>query len=167
MISKIDGESNLPKTIPMIIVANHESKFDHLLILYPVIKMLNRKIYFLAIPRWWYSIKFIRKGLSEIILVTNPKKAFNDAINVIRSGGIVAIFPEGRLERRRRKKNPKTGAVRLAIETKVPVLPIGIKFSFPFASAINIGKPIYFRNKRNIKKASKDLMRYVYHLRGN
>ena len=79
-------------------------------------------------------------------------------------GEIIGIFPEGRLNAKVR--HLKTGAVRLAIETKTPILPISIKSSYiPFNSAINIGKLTYLKKRKNVKKQTLDLINYIYHLR--
>lgn len=169
IIKKIKGEENIPNKAPFLITSNHESRCDHWLIIYPILKKLGKKVHFVAIPRWWYNFfQFLRYGFAEIIPMVNPKKAYKDAKQAIESGAIVAIFPEGRLERTNRTKNPKTGAIRLAVETKVPILPIGIKFFYrPFSCTINIGKPIYIKKKSNIKKQTFKLMKYIYMLRDN
>ena len=79
----------------------------------------------------------------------------------------MGIFPEGHLEAKVR--NPKTGAIRLALETNAPILPIGLKSSYiPFNSTLNIGKLIYLKkNKKNLKKQASDLMKKVYQLSGS
>ena len=166
LIKRIEGVENIPDKTPFIVVANHETRCDHLLIIYPILKKLNKVVYFLAVPRWWYSIKFLRQGLVEIIPIVNTKKAYKQAKSVLESNGIISIFPEGRLERKNRKIKPKTGAVRLALKTKVPILPIGINFSYiPFNSTINIGRLIHIKKKSQIKKQMINLMNYVYRLR--
>ena len=63
----------------------------------------------------------------------------------------------------------KTGAIRLAIETKIPILPIGIKSSYiPFNSTLTIGKPIYLKESRkDFGTQILDLMEHVYDLRNS
>ena len=65
----------------------------------------------------------------------------------IKKNEIVGIFPEGRLDEKIRY--PKTGAVRLSLETRTQILPIGIKSSYlPFSSKVVIGKSVKIsRNK--------------------
>lgn len=166
LIRSIKGIDNIPKKASFIIIANHESRWDHLLLSYPILKKFNKKIHFIAVPTKWWALGSLYLQWTGVIPLYNPKQAYYGAKEFIKSGEIVGIFPEGRLERKKRIENPKTGAIRLAIETKIPILPMGIKFNYkPFSSTINIGKPIYFRDKRNIKKQTKDLMGYVYKLR--
>lgn len=165
-IKRINGIENIPNKASFIVIANHESRWDHLLILYPILKKLNKKVHFIATPVWWFNN--ISRQWAGVIPLYHSKQAYNSAKELIKSGEIVGIFPEGRLERKRRRENPKTGAVRLALETKTPILPIGIKFSYiPFNSTINIGKPIYLNKNKNIKKRARDLMEHVYELKNS
>ena len=63
---------------------------------------------------------------------------------------------------------PSIFVERFALETNTQILPIALKSSYaPFNSEINIGKLIYFKNKKGIKKQTIDLMRQVYRLRNN
>ncbi|MEK6891621.1 MAG: lysophospholipid acyltransferase family protein [Nanoarchaeota archaeon] len=166
LIKKIKGIGNIPGKKTFIIAANHETNRDHLLILYPIIKKLNKKVHFIATPVWWFNI--ISRQWAGVIPMYSPKQAYREAKKLIRSGEIVGIFPEGRLERKKRIEKPKTGAVRLALETGTLILPIGIKFSYaPFSSTINIGKLVYLNKNKDIKKQASDVMKYLYELRDN
>lgn len=164
MIKRIKGTENIPKNITFIIVSNHEHLIDSLYLLYPILKKLNKKIHFIATPTWWFLGDTICRQWAGCIPLFSSEQAYKEAKTIIQSGEIVAIFPEGGT---RRAKNPKTGAVRLALETKTPLLPIGIKSSYlPFNSTLNIGKLVYLKaNKKNFKKQARDLMKYVYELR--
>lgn len=166
LTKKIKGMENIPDKKTFIVAANHETNRDHLLIIYPVVKKLDKKVHFIATPVWWLN-KFSRQW-AGVIPMHSPKQAYREAKEAIKSGEIVGIFPEGRLERKKRTENPKTGAVRLALETGTPILPIGIKFSWaPFSSTINIGKLIYLNKNKGIKKQSYDVMKYLYKLKNN
>ena len=166
LLRQIKGIENIPNKAPFIIAANHESNYDHLLALYPISKKLNKKVHFIAVPNWKHYLGKAYLKWAGIISLKSKKQAYDDAKCGIESGEIVGIFPEGRLERKNRRENPKTGAVRLAIETNTPILPIGIKFSYkPFSSTINIGKLKYMKKGKDIKKQTLDLMDYVYSLR--
>ena len=164
LIRRIKGIDNIPTKCPFIIVANHEKLIDPLYIIYPILKKLNKKIHFVATPTWWFLGEKICRQWAGGIPLFNSKQAYKEAKEIIKSGEIVGIFPEGG---RKRTKNPKTGALRLAIETNTPILPMGIKSSYlPFSSILNIGKLIYLKkNKKNLKKQAIKLMKYVYKLR--
>lgn len=162
-IRKIRGISNIPNKTPFIIASNHEKLIDPLYIFYPFLKNLNKKVHFIATPSWWFLGDTICRKWAGAIPLFNSEQAYKEAKEYIKSGEIVGIFPEGW---RKPTKKPKTGAVRLAIETKTPILPIGLKSSYmPFSVKLNIGKLIYLQKERNIKKQAKDLMEHVYKLR--
>ena len=129
---KIKGIENIPHKTPFIIVSNHEMLIDPLIILYPLLRELNKKVHFIGTPTWWFLGETICRQWAGGIPLFTPKQAYKEAKELIKSGEIVGIFPEGGIGKTR---NPKTGAVRLALETNIPILPIGIKSSYlPFKS---------------------------------
>ena len=165
-IRKIKGLDNLPRNFNFIIVSNHEKLIDPFLILCPVIKKLNKKVHFIATPTWWFLGDTICRKWAACIPLFSKEQAYKESKELIQSGEVVGIFPEGRLGKK--EKKPKTGAVRLSLETKVPILPIGLKSSYlPFNSALNIGKLIYLKKGKNIEKQTIDIMKEVYRLRNN
>ena len=165
LIKNIKGLDNIPTKIPFIIVSNHEKLIDPVLIFYPILKKLNKKVHFLATPTWWFLGETICRKWAGCIPLFDRKQAYNESKKLIESGEILGIFPEAGLKR---TKNPKTGAIRLALETDAPILPIGIKSSYiPFNSTIKIGKLIHLKKKNNIKKQMSNLMEEVYRLRNS
>lgn len=166
MVRNIKGIENVPNDAIFIIVSNHEHLIDPLYMLHPILKKLNKKIHFLSSARWWFLGDTICRKWAGCIPIFNSEQVFEESMSLLESGEIVGIFPEGRLNAKIR--DPKTGAIRLALETKTPILPIGLKSSYiPFNSAINIGKPIHLKKKNNIKKQMLDLMKKVYRLRNS
>ena len=167
LTKSIKGAENIPGKMPFIIVTNHErTLLDALIIIYPILKKSNKKVHFLAHTGWWFLGETICRdwaGCVPLFDPKNPKQAYKELKKLINSGEIIGIFPEGDIKK---TKKPKTGAIRLAIETKTPILPIGLKSSWiPFSSTLNIGKPIYFKNENNLDNQIKDLMQLIYKLR--
>lgn len=163
MIKQIKGVENIPNKAPFIIVANHEYHIDVLYIIYPILKKLNKKVHFISNPRLWFLGETICRKWAGCIPLFSSRQAYQEAKEKIESGGIVGIFPEGTAQR---TKDPKTGAVRLALGTKTPILPIGLKSSHkPFNSKLNIGKLIYVKKNKDIKKQTLDIMQYFYKLK--
>ncbi|GAA2699366.1 1-acyl-sn-glycerol-3-phosphate acyltransferase [Actinoplanes palleronii] len=79
--------------------------------------------------------------------------AFDAAVPILRGGGLVAVFPEGTRSPDGRLYRGRTGAVRLAAQAGVPVVPIGIRgtdhirragdrFPRPQAISLAFGTPI-------------------------
>lgn len=163
LIRKIRDFGNIPNKGPFIIVSNHEKLIDPLIIIYPILRKLNKKTHFIARPTWWFLGEAICRQWAGCIPLLNSKQAYQEAKDFIKSGEIVGIFPEGAT---RRTNNPRTGAIRLAIETNASILPIGLKSSYaPFSSTLIMGKPFYAKKGKGIKKQAKDLMSYIYKLR--
>lgn len=68
------------------------------------------------------------------------------ALTILRSGEVMAIFPEGTRVRNNQSVTPKPGAVMLATRAKVPIVPMRIEGKYRWMSKINIyiGKPITY-----------------------
>ena len=164
LTGEVEGREDIPPKGNFIIVSNHEHLIDPLLIIYPILKKLDKKVHFLSSARWWFLGDTICRKWAGCVPLFDKKQAYNESKNLSNSREIIAIFPEGGIKR---TKNPKTGAVRLALETHIPILPIGLKSSYvPFKSTLNIGEMIYItKNKKNFKKQTEDLMKQVYKLR--
>ncbi|CAB4626023.1 MAG: 1-acyl-sn-glycerol-3-phosphate acyltransferase [Actinobacteria bacterium] len=134
LIFKVElrGVEKLPKKGAYILVSNHVTNVDALAVAYFVYVKLKRAPHFLAkeslfripvigpILRAAGQIPVYRSGHRN----DTPLKA---AHSYLEAGHSIAIFPEGTLTR-----NPdlwpmrgKSGAIRLALETGVPVFPIG------------------------------------------
>ena len=161
---RIENLENIPKETPFIIVSNHEHLIDPLLIISPILRKLNKKVHFLSSASWWFLGDTICKQWAGCVPLFDKRQAFQESKALIKSGEIVAIFPEGGI---RKISNPKTGAIRLALETNIPILPIGLRTSYiPFSSTLNIGKLIYLKKNKNMKRQAKDMMRCIYKLRG-
>ena len=163
LIKRVKGVEHIPNKVPFIIVSNHEKLIDPLYTIYPVLKKLNKKVHFIALPTWWFLGEKICRQWAGCIPLFNSKQAYKEAKKLIKSNKIIGIFPEAGTER---TKILKTGAIRLAIETQAPILPVGLKSSYiPFNTKINIGKLVYIKNKKNVKKQAIWLLKEVYKLR--
>jgi 1-acyl-sn-glycerol-3-phosphate acyltransferase len=178
---KIDGKENLRKG-NFIIAANHSSFADDFILTYNVSQIAQKKFTIYVNSRF-YKKFLIKKFLDHYNLIpvdvskdvkdedkrrqTN-EKAFSAAAKHIKDGGIFMIFPEGGRSEDGKLRKAKTGVARLALTTKVPVIPVGIKGSyeimpkgakFPrFKKAdLNIGKPISFEKYYGKEKDYKTL----------
>lgn len=165
-LRRINGAENIPRGKAFILVANHEKLADPVYLMYILTKNLNKKVHFLSSGSWWFLGDAICRKWAGCIPLFDKKQAYKESKELIKSGEIVGIFPEGHLNSKIR--NPKTGAVRLAIETNTPILPVGLKSSYlPFGSALNIGRLIYPKKGKNIEKQMMEIMEEVYRLRNS
>jgi len=117
------GKENLPPG-PKIIVANHPHVTDGFILPF----IIPEKIHFL-IQEEVFRVPFIGRllALADQIPVAfgKGKEALETARRKLISGHVVAIFPEGRLSGAKEIRRAGTGAALLALETGVPLVPVG------------------------------------------
>lgn len=136
---KLEGLEHVPAEGPFILAANHQSYLDPPQIAFPLIVRRNVKIWFLTTEHVWRAFRKIGgTGLMRwlgMIPILNAKKgeALQPAINILQRGGIVGIFPEAMRNMEKRNSDwkttllpGKTGAVRMALATGCPVVPVGL-----------------------------------------
>lgn len=164
-IKRIKGIKNIPNKSNFIMISNHENRIDPLYLAYPIIKRLNKKIHFLAQPKLWFLGKTICSKWLGCIPLFNSKQAYDQMKDYLSRGRIIGIFPQGNYKKEN-NSNFKTGAIRLALETNTPILPIGISSSYtPFATTINIGKLIYLKKrKKSFEQQASLLMNNIHKL---
>ncbi|MGH9908240.1 MAG: lysophospholipid acyltransferase family protein [Pyrinomonadaceae bacterium] len=122
------GLQNVPSKDGLIIAANHQSYLDPFLIGFPI----KRPIRFLAwnVAFGWPVIgKAMRLlGAWPLQLEGSDPAAIRRSLQWLRSGEIVVIFPEGGRGQPDGTMNRfKAGAVRIALEAGVPILPVTIR----------------------------------------
>ncbi len=165
---KISGRSHLPKAGPAIIVANHNSHLDTLVLmtLFPLsllhqLRPVAAAEYFLR-NRWlsWFALHIM-----QIVPIDRLKPSREDKLGgcsqVIEQGGILIIYPEGSRGEPEAIADFKSGIAHLAkAHPTVPIYPIflhGLGKSLPkgdfvlvpFCCDVLIGKPLVWTgNKR-------------------
>lgn len=120
----IHGEENFPNKGPLLVVGNHVAMMEAVLmtVFTPwLVEMVG-------------SADIPQEGLTESVLRfygyiplrrgRTDRAAMNMALDVLRQGGIVGIFPEGGIWELGAKK-PHTGVAWLSAQANAPVLPIG------------------------------------------
>lgn len=127
---RFSGRENIPdKSVgPFLIAANHQTYIDPVWITLP----MRRRMRFMAYDKafeWRYVGPFIRYfGAFPVSLeVGGTLKAMKEAIQALRDGAILTVFPEGAREfADGRFFTFKTGVVRIAMHAGVPILPVTI-----------------------------------------
>ncbi|MBL7056386.1 1-acyl-sn-glycerol-3-phosphate acyltransferase [Candidatus Woesearchaeota archaeon] len=175
-IKKIRGIKNLPKDGPFILAPNHCSYIEHLFLGSIITTKLNRKLHFIAKKEHFESIsqntwhRAWGKYVTYIPIDRNKgEKAIDTALRDLKKGAIIVIYPEGTRSLNGKIQKGKTGIIRLALGSKVPVVPVGFKGTFEILpkgkniprlrrASINFGEPISFKKYQN-EKITKKLLR--------
>ncbi|HEY0729199.1 MAG TPA: lysophospholipid acyltransferase family protein [Pyrinomonadaceae bacterium] len=122
------GVENIPATGGVVIAANHQTYIDP----FWLSLQIKRPIRYLA----WsaaFSWPVVGRCLTwlgawPLALEGSDPAAIRRSIQWLRDGGAVVIFPEGgRSTSTGEMERFKAGAVRLALEANVPILPVTIK----------------------------------------
>ena len=164
-LPKVKGRENIPKKKAAILAGNHRSNFD----CFMVILSTRRCVHFLAKAELFklsfFNWFFRNSGLIPVYRNGKDKKALETAVEYLKNGEIVGVFPEGRLNKKSKTTVLpfKIGAVKMAKETGKPIIPFTIKGKYiPFARSIEIifQKPFYVTDN-NLDEANKILERKV------
>ncbi len=123
----ITGQENIPRTGPLIVVANHTSLMDgFLLAVY-----LPRRVTFLS-AAYLFRLPVVGAFLRAMgaIPVQNGGSelaGMRAALWVLQEGGTLALFPEGRVGAGNKLGPFQTGWAYLSLKAGAPVVPIAIK----------------------------------------
>lgn len=141
---KIIGESNIPKKGATIICANHKHIMDQCPILISTKRMVHylaKKEYFDGKFAWFFKMA----GCISVNRSIKDTEASNHALELLKNGHAVGLFPEGTRNRTKEFLLPfKFGAVSMAKKTDAYIVPVGITGEYKFRSkdlTIRIGKP--------------------------
>jgi 1-acyl-sn-glycerol-3-phosphate acyltransferase len=129
---ELEGLEHLPPGQPAVIVANHESWFDvfALVVHLPVDTRFVGKIELTRIPFFgpsWLACGHIAIDRSDRVKAIESLRAAGETLR--REGAVVVMFPEGTRSPDGRLLPFKKGAFVLALQTGVPVVPVGVSGS--------------------------------------
>ncbi|MDR0862967.1 MAG: 1-acyl-sn-glycerol-3-phosphate acyltransferase [Oscillospiraceae bacterium] len=174
---RVVGSEHIPQGAAMI-CANHTSNFDPMLL----IKVFGKNNFLHIMAKdSLYKIPVLRGFLRSIGMIS-VKRDMNDVIAVktalgyLKGGEKVGIFPEGhRVMSEEESVSAKTGAVKLADRTGVPVVPVFIPRKKPIFRrvTVTIGAPYYVNPSRQkllpeeTARLSAELMERIMSLDGD
>ena len=124
---KVYGKENIPKEGAIIFVGNHKHAFD------PVVEMTHTKriVHYMAKESLFKGVQgLILKsiGIIKVYRTRSNPTAVVEAVEVLKNGGAVGIFPEGT----RNKTNQELlkfrhGAVAIAKQVNAKIIPFAIR----------------------------------------
>jgi 1-acyl-sn-glycerol-3-phosphate acyltransferase len=128
----IEGVENIPKKGGALLAVNHIAYLDPLVAAY-IVDKAGRRPRFLAKSELFDDkrIGWILKGAGQIPVkrgTATAPMALDQAIDALHKGEVVVIFPEGTIttDPDLQPMAAKTGVVRLALQTGIPVIPMAI-----------------------------------------
>lgn len=174
----VSGVDNLPKVNkgPSIIIANHNSHFDTLILMSLFSSKQITKIHPVAAADYFCNTKFktfvFTKLLGIIPLSRKVKKAseeeiFKDINDKLRDGHSIIIYPEGTRGETNELAKFKTGVAHIArMNPEIPVVPCFIngpdrilpKGAFlwvPFIADVYVSEPLFWDNSSTKEFTSK------------
>lgn len=134
-----EGTENIPAEGKIILAGNH----THLLNCFSVALATKRCVHFVAKAELMKGIgKYIFPGLGIIPIdrSTNGKEAIMETERYLEDGKLIAIFPEGTVNRTDDPMMPfKGGAVKIALDTGSDIVPFAITGKYkPFKKGLKI-----------------------------
>jgi len=172
---RVTGTENIPPTGPVIIASNHQAFCDSLFI--PLV--VPRRVTFVAKADYFRSWKtrWFFRAISQIPMERGGGKAsmqsLNEAVELLRSGGVLGIYPEGTRPPDDRLHRGRTGVARLVVASGCPVLPVGVrgtravqpigkKMLRPFKTVeIRFGEPIDFCSRYGDRLGDRLVLRQI------
>ncbi len=121
------GRDRIDPTAPAVIVSNHQSGAD-------ILVLFKLTIHFKWVSKWslfWYPFIGWNMAMNRYIALKRGRKSsINKMVEsckkALREGNSVMIFPEGTRSKDGSVHTFKNGAFRIALETGVPIQPIAI-----------------------------------------
>jgi len=176
----IRRHTDLPKG-PVLFAANHPSTTDpifmHLISPQPISVMIAAKVFSIPVLG-----AYMRKMQQIPVIPGQGEQVLEEARQTLESGRSVMIFPEGLISPADGFHAPRSGVARLALQTGVPVVPLGIylfeqnckrvpttlegepdliTWYLRGPYAVTIGKPLWFSGDANDKPLVKTIAENV------
>jgi len=127
---RFEGDSNLPRSGPLIVAANHASSADPVLIGAflngklgrPVNWLGKRELVEFPLTGWAFRIA----GIHPVDREAADLDAFRTAMRILEAGQVLAVFPEGTRSRDGALQAVREGVGMLALRSGAPVLPVAV-----------------------------------------
>ncbi len=126
--TRVRGRFNIPRRGPVILIANHISYLDPMLIGWA---SLPRLVYYMGKKELFDSrfVSFIlsRWGTFPVDRSSLDRQAIVISLALLKDGQVLGLFPEGTRSGSGEMQQMRSGAVRFAVKMRCPILPVGVK----------------------------------------
>ncbi len=153
---KVEGVEHVPLKGGVVLACNHPGGLDSF-----VLGLCSPRQVFYMAKRELFNIHPVvtyflyRIGAFPINRGARDAAAIENSVDLLKQGRIVGMFPEGTRNRGRPLRRGKSGAVRIAIDAGVPVLPVAVlgiphlhrNWYNPFKRtklSVQFGQPMHF-----------------------
>ena len=146
---KVEGREHVPHSGPVILAANHRSFLDSFFL--PLV--VRRRVTFVAKAEYFDDPKtaWFFRGVGQIPIRREggnaSERALQSAAEVLQSGGVFGIYPEGTRTRDGYLHRGHTGVARLALRCGAPIVPVGM-IGTDEIQPVNRKLPLFFRTVR-------------------
>jgi 1-acyl-sn-glycerol-3-phosphate acyltransferase len=171
----VHGAENLPASGGAVLAITHFGYMDFVLTEWTVWRRNRRHVRFLATKSAFDKpvVGALMRGMHHIAVdMSAGAEAYRNAVDALRNGEMLGVFPEGGVNASYTVRELKTGAVRMAAEAGVPVIPVatwgghrlltktakssfGEKFGIPVSFAI--GAPIVISATDDVAEVTRRL----------
>jgi 1-acyl-sn-glycerol-3-phosphate acyltransferase len=156
------GAGNLPATGPAIVVANHPSDVDPILLGVALPRTLHFMADVVQFRRGFVGPVIERLAAFPIHKGEADRAALQQALSLLAAGKVVAVFAEGDMYRRAAPTAFRTGVAFLAARSGAPVVPVAIsgaeriwaggRVHWPWVRLV-VGRPVAYYGARRDKAA--------------
>jgi len=128
----VHGLENVPRNTPVVFIGNHQSYLDIPILLgfIDVKKAFIAKIELLSIPGLAGWMKLMQCTFLDRKNMRQSVQAIQEAVQTVRDGHPLVIFPEGTRSRGNTVGEFKAGSFKLALQAGVPIVPFTLDGSW-------------------------------------
>lgn len=155
---QVFGEESFPSSGPAIVVSNHISNWDPLMVGVAMPRQVNfiAKSELSKIPLVGFLLK--KWGVVPIKRGHSDREALSKSLELLKNGKVMGIFIEGKrnLGNPEIMIKPQPGAAMLALKSEVPVVPVAVINTNRILRSFKrikvfIGKPLLFTSKEELE----------------
>lgn len=153
---EVEGREHVPLNGGLVVASNHTMGPDFVMLGYAS----PRQIFYMAKSESfeinpWLSRFLYAVGTFPVKRFSQDADALNEAIDLVKGGKVLGMFPEGTRSRTGSLNRGRSGTVRIAAEANAPIVPamtmnanmLLYRFKYPFAArphlTIRFGPPIH------------------------